>query len=106
MNTETHTHRDYSFVIGLAAGTFVGVGLAMWLTPRAASELRERVTDSAHNLGQQASDRLQRAGARVAEAVGELTHAGQGMRDEVAGAVARGAREVERFATPSTAGAR
>jgi hypothetical protein len=40
--------------------------------------------------------------ARVGEAVDELTHTSQGVRDEVAGVVARSAREVERFATASS----
>ena len=35
------------------------------------------------------------------EPVDELTRTGQGVRDEVAGVVARSAREVERFAKPS-----
>jgi gas vesicle protein len=74
-------HRDYRFVIGLVAGTVVGAGLMMWLAPRTASELRGRLTDTARNLG----DRL--------------TRKGQGVRDDVADAVARGAHEVERYAT-------
>jgi gas vesicle protein len=99
MDTQTQGHRDYGFVIGLMTGAFVGAGLALWLAPRGASELRERMTDSARNLGERASERFQQANARVGEAVDELTRAGQGVRDEVAGVVARSAREVERFAT-------
>lgn len=108
MNTDmdTRPHRDYGFVIGLVAGTCVGAGLAMWLAPRAASELRERMTDSARSLGQRASEGFQEANTRVAEAVGELSRRGRGVRDEVAGAVARGAREVERHATASLAQSR
>jgi gas vesicle protein len=86
MNTHTQEHRDYGFMIGLLTGTCVGAGLAMWLVPRAGSELRQRVTDSARSLG-------------VGEAVDELTRKGQGVRDDVAEAVARGAHEVERYAT-------
>lgn len=97
--TQEHRHRDFGFVIGLATGTLVGAGLAMWLAPRSAAELRERLTDSAKGLGQRASERYQQAGARVGEAVDELARAGQGVRNDVADAVARGAHEVERFAT-------
>jgi gas vesicle protein len=102
MDTQTQGHRDYGFVIGLMTGAFVGAGLALWLAPRGASELRERMTDSARNLGERASERFQQVNARVGEAVDELTRAGQGVRDEVAGVVARSAREVERFATASS----
>ena len=102
MDTQTQGHRDYGFVIGLMTGAFVGAGLALWLAPRGAAELRERMTDSARDLGERASERFQRVNARVGEAVDELTRAGQGVRDEVATVVARGAREVERFATASS----
>ena len=102
MDTQTLQHRDYGFVIGLVTGTLVGAGLAMWLAPRAAAELRERMTDSARSLGERTSERFQQVNARVGEAVDELTRAGQGVRDEVAGVVARSARDVERFATASS----
>ena len=98
MNGQTQEHRDHGFMIGLLAGTCVGAGLAMWLAPRLASELRERGTDSARSLGERASEQYQQASIRVGEAVGELTRKGQDVRDDVAEAVARGAHEVERFA--------
>jgi gas vesicle protein len=99
MNAQTQEHRDYGFAIGLLTGTFVGAGLMLWLAPKLTSELRQRVTDSANNLGRQASERYQQASARVGDAVDELTRKGQHVRDEVADAVARGAHEVERYAT-------
>ena len=99
MDAHTEGHRDYGFVLGLVAGTVVGAGLTIWLAPRAASELRERARDSAKRLGQQASERLQSASTHVADAVEDLKQAGQGVRNDVAGAVARSAREVERYAT-------
>ena len=102
MDTQTQGHRDYGFVIGLMTGAFVGAGLALWLAPRAAAELRERISDSAKTLGQLASERVQQANSHVVDAVGDLTRTGQGVRDDVAEAVARGAREVERFATASS----
>lgn len=98
MNTRMQEHRDYGFVIGLLTGTVVGAGLTMWLAPRVASELRNRVSDSARSLGKRASERYQQASAGVGEAVGELTRKGRGVRDDVADAVARGAHEVERYA--------
>jgi gas vesicle protein len=98
MNAHTRDHRDHRFVLGLLTGTFVGAGLAMWFAPRLASELRERLTDSVRSLGQRASDRYQQASTRVGEAADELTLKGQGVRDNVADRVARGAHEVARGA--------
>ena len=34
MNAETQDPRDNGFVIGLLTGTFVGIGLIMWLAPK------------------------------------------------------------------------
>jgi gas vesicle protein len=99
MNAHTQEHRDYGFVIGLLTGTFVGAGLAMWLAPRSASELRQRVTDSARNLGERVSGQYQQASTRVGEAIDELTRKGQDVRDDVADVVVRGADEVKRYAT-------
>jgi gas vesicle protein len=106
MNEFTQERRDYRLVIGLLTGTFVGAGLAIWFAPRLASELRERMADSARTLRQRAADQYEQASSRVGEVVDDLTRKGQGVRDDVAdrvarGAheVARGAREVERFAT-------
>ena len=96
---EYRERRGFGFVLGLMTGTVVGAGLAIWLVPRAASELRNRLTDSLDDVGNRASDQFQQASARVGETVDHITRKGQGVRDDVAEAVARGAREVERFAT-------
>ncbi len=71
----------------------------MWLAPRAASELRTRVTDSARALRHRAASGYQQAGTRVEEVVDALTAKGQHVRDDVADAVARGADQVSRQAT-------
>jgi gas vesicle protein len=99
MTLQTDDRRSHGFAIGLLTGTFVGAGLALWLAPRMASELRERITDSAKELGLEASARYEQASSRVGEALGDLTRKGQAVRDDVADVVARGAREVERYAT-------
>jgi len=104
MNELAYEHRGYSFVIGLLTGTFVGAGLAMWLAPRSASELRQRVTDSAMRFKKRASEQYQQASTGVGEAVDELTRKGRDARDNVADAVARGAHEVERYATAAKTG--
>lgn len=96
MNEQPQDRRDYRFLIGLLAGTAIGAGLTMWFAPRAASELRERVTDSAKRLGTRASGQYQRAANAVGEAADELTLKGQGIRDNVATAVAAGAAHRKR----------
>lgn len=94
----TRVPRNYGFPIGLAAGTVIGAGLMMWLAPRSASELRDRVGDSAREFGLKASERLDQASAFVGETVSQVTRTGQSVRNDVAGAFARGAHEVERLA--------
>jgi gas vesicle protein len=98
MNPQTQEHRDYGFVIGLVTGTFVGAGLAMWLVPRSASELRERMTESAKSLGKRASKQYQQDSIRVSETVDDSSRNVQGVYDDVAGAVASAAHEAERHA--------
>jgi translation initiation factor 2B subunit (eIF-2B alpha/beta/delta family) len=71
----------------------------IWLAPRIGSEIRQRVTDSVRSLGQRASDTYRQASTHAAEAIDELARKGQAARNDVADAVARGAREVERVAT-------
>ena len=83
MNETTQQAGDYRFVLGLFSGTFVGAGLALWLAPRA-------------------SEKYQQARTRVAETVGDLSRRTQNVRDDIASAVAHGAREVERVATAAT----
>lgn len=80
-------------------GIFVGAGPMMWLAPRTASELRQRMSDSARSIGTRASEQYQQASTHVGEADDEITRKGQHVRDDVAEAVARGAHEVERYAT-------
>ena len=74
MKSQTQSHPPYGFAIGLAAGMFVGAGLAIWLAPRLASELRERITDSAKDIGQRASDHYAHARNPFGEAVDAFTN--------------------------------
>jgi gas vesicle protein len=98
-DTAAKESRHYGFVIGLVTGTVAGAGLMMWLAPRTASEVRKRVTDSARNLGKQASEQYEQVSSRVGKAVDELSRNGHGVLDGVADTVARGADEVRRLAT-------
>jgi len=99
---DTHTPqpqpRDYRFAIGLLAGTAIGAALALWLAPRAAAEIRGRIKDSTRSLGRQASDHYDKAAAKISEVVDGVTQTGQGIRDQAADVVARGAHQVESFA--------
>ena len=88
MDTQTPQRRDYGFLLGMVTGTFVGAGLAVWFAPKVREELRQRATEQ-----------YRQASSRVVEMADELSRKGQRVRDEVAGAVAHGAHEVERVAT-------
>ncbi len=106
MNEQAAQHRDYGFLTGLVMGGVVGAGLAMWLAPRAAAEIKARAADSVKTLGDAVSERYRDAGRRVTEAVGGLTRKGQGLRDGVCDTVVRtaqgvehGAQDVQRLAT-------
>ena len=113
MNSDTNSNaqepQPYGFLIGMMAGTVIGAGLAMWLAPRAASELRERLTDSARSFGNLVGQQHQRASDSVATMAEDLTRRAQGVRDNIAEVVAHRAHEVEDYATAQSdrvAGAR
>ena len=86
------------FVIGLATGALVGAAVALWLNPRIVSTLQRQWRESSTALGTLAAEQYAQAEARVGAAAADLSKTAQGVRDEVAGAVARGAHEVERVA--------
>ena len=95
MNGQIRQDHDFRFLTGLMAGGVVGAGLAMWLAPRAAAEIKERAAKSVKDLGCAVSGQYQDARLRVAGAVEELTRKGQGVRDGACDTVVRGAKEVE-----------
>jgi gas vesicle protein len=99
MNEPVERSRESGFGFGLLIGACVGAGVALWLAPRMTAEIRQRATDSAKGLRQRASEHYRQAGVHLGEAVDQLTRKGQGIRDEVADAVAHGAQTVERAAT-------
>ena len=103
MTPDTQTHRGSAFLIGLMAGTAVGAGLALWLVPRAAAEARQRVTDSANAVRDRAIDRYRQVSTRVVDTVDDLASKGTDVRNELAEAVVRGARGVERLAKAAKA---
>jgi gas vesicle protein len=98
MNDQARQHHDYGFVTGLVVGGVAGAGLAIWLAPRAAAEIKARAADSVKTLGNAVTERYLDAGRRVTEAVGGLTRKGQGLRDDVCDTVVRAAQNVEQGA--------
>ena len=86
---------DYRFLTGLALGGIVGAGLAMWLAPRAAAEIKARAAETAKSLGDAVSERYRDARLRVNDAVEGLSRKGQGIRDDACDTVVRVAQEVE-----------
>jgi gas vesicle protein len=87
--------RDYRFLAGLALGGIVGAGLAMWLAPRAAAEIKARAAATAKSVGDAVSERYRDARRRVNDSVEGLARKGQGLRDGACDTVARAAQEVE-----------
>jgi len=108
MNSEiqdNRTNHGRSFLMGLITGGAIGAGLAIYCAPRLASELRQRVADSATGLRNAASDGMQAVANRVADVVDrvagvadDVTRRGQAARDDVADVVAHGAQQVGRGA--------
>jgi gas vesicle protein len=98
MDTDTRNNQSIGFMAGVATGACVGVGVAMWLAPRLTAELRDRLGRSTATLRERATSQYQQASTRVGEAVDDLAQKGQGVRNDIADAVASGARDVERFA--------
>lgn len=88
------------FLIGLITGGIIGAGLAIAFAPPV-SELRKRVAKSAEDLSDAASDGYRQVTTRIVGVVDGVTAKGQAVRDDVADAVGRGAREVEQFAMAS-----
>jgi gas vesicle protein len=101
MNSDMRASQPYGFALGLLTGTVIGAGLAMWLAPRAVAELRERVIDSAKNLGKRVGEHREQVTTYVEETAEELSRRGQVVRDNIAEAVAHHAHEVEAYATAS-----
>jgi gas vesicle protein len=106
MNGHDTQARDYRFLAGLALGGAIGAGLALWMAPKAAAEIKARAVDSVKGLGNAASGRYRDARLGVTDAVDRLTRKGQAVRDEVFDTVVKGAQDVEhgaqqvqRFAT-------
>jgi gas vesicle protein len=100
MDRQPQSSGNNGLVIGLIAGGMIGAGLALAFAPRLRSELRQRLTASTNDLSQ----RYKEVTTRVTGVVDEMAARGQAVRDEVADAVGRGARQVEQIAMASKTG--
>jgi len=100
MDRQPQNGGNNGLVLGLIAGGMIGAGLALAFAPRLRSELRQRLTTSANDLSQ----RYQEVTTRVTGVVDEMAARGQAVRDEVADAVGRGARQVEQIAMATKTG--
>jgi gas vesicle protein len=98
MTLQQGTGGDGRFWIGMFTGGLIGAGLAIVFAPQLATEVRKRINTTAADLGEAASSGYQQVSTRVANVVDGVTARGQAVRDDVADAVGRGAREVEQIA--------
>src|SRR5512135_495771 len=80
-NLQEQKTGDHRFLLGLLAGGVIGAGLGMFFAPRAARELRARLSGSAKSLGKAASERYDQVSARVGAVAQDYTTRGQALRD-------------------------
>ncbi len=105
MNANSESGNAGSFLVGMLAGSVIGAGVAMWLAPRAARDIRQLISDSASEALDHATGRYQDVKTRLADTAEVLTQTGQDVRDDVADAVLNGANEVGRRAAAAKTGA-
>ncbi len=106
MNAHVEQTSDHRFLTGLVMGGIVGAGLALWLAPKAAAEIKARAAGTAKALGDSVSERYRGARLSFTETMDGLSRKGQAIRDDACDTVARaaqgvecGAREVQHLAT-------
>ena len=92
------------FVMGLLAGTVLGVGLGMLFAPRAGSELRTQLSEQAGALANRAQAGCRGATEKAGqwaekgkEAVGEWAERGKEMYGDAREAVSGGAEEAKKY---------
>jgi gas vesicle protein len=86
-----------SFLMGLLAGTVLGAGLGMLFAPKAGTELRNQLSESAGRLRATANDSYQQASEKVTQATEKVS-------EKVSQIVDRGreAYDRARVATPGS----
>ena len=97
MHTRSEDRGTNGFLMGLVTGSVIGAGLVIAFAP----DLRKRLKTSGSDLRDAVSDGYQEAGARMGAVVDSVVARGQAIRDNVADAVGRGAREADNVAVAS-----
>ncbi len=95
MADEFENEGGTGFVMGLLTGTVLGAGLGMLFAPKAGSEMRGQISDSANSIGRSASEGYRKA----ADAANTIAEKGRQYYDRARDAVARGADEAKRYAS-------
>ena len=95
-----HNEGGRRFVLGLLTGAVLGVGLGMLFAPKAGSELRNRLSERAGALANQAQEGYRKAthnaghwAEKGKEAAGDWAERGKHLYGRARGAVSRGIDE-------------
>jgi len=86
-----------AFFTGLFAGAVIGAGLGLWFAPKAGTEMREQITDTARDFGQRASktvNDLADRGREVFDRAREVMNTAGDQINQVAGEASKAAGNV------------
>jgi len=96
---EFHDSSEERFMTGLFTGALIGAGLALLFAPRAGSELRRQIADSASIAGRTITDRYQQVSRHVSDTADEISRRGKQMYKRARSAASQVGAEAERMAT-------
>jgi gas vesicle protein len=94
LDTRTGTS-GAAFVLGLLAGTAIGVGLGLLFAPKEGADLRRDIAKRARDLRDDAGEQID----RVTEAADDLVERGRDVAQHARSAVSSGIREARRHGT-------
>lgn len=95
---EGEEHGGGAFLMGLLAGTVLGAGLGMLFAPKAGSEMRTQLADSADRLQRTATDTYNQASERV----GHWVERGREAYDRAREGASRAAQEAGEYISGTT----
>ena len=93
-----------SFLMGLLAGTVLGAGLGMLFAPKAGSELRSQISESATKLRSTANESVQQASEKVSQMMDRGREAYDRARSSVSSMAASGGSSPSRTMPSSNVG--
>jgi gas vesicle protein len=93
-----------SFLMGLLAGTVLGAGLGMLFAPKAGSELRSQISESATKLRSTANESVQQASDKVSQMMDRGREAYDRARSSVSNMAASGGSNPSRTMPSSNVG--